>query len=345
MNGMFKNCFSLISVNLNSFNTHIVSDMREMFSGCESLISLNLNNFIIPQSTNCLNMFFGINSRLIFCLDSIKNTPNNIIEQLPENNIQNCLDSCFLNEENKFLISDNKCIDNCTKDENYQYEYDSICYVSCPKRTNVLSDNKYLCKDLMCEYKNKYYNFNQTQCLDNLPDRYYLNDSIKRTIDKCDIPCKRCERKRYCISCNTEDNYYPLFSDVLKNKSFINCYNEMPLGFALEDNAYKPCYYTCKNCSKIGNENNHECSSCISGYDFNLFEKVGNCYTICPFYYFFDDFENYNCTSEKKCPDKFNKLLKEKNKCIDNCAKDNIYQYEYNYTCLEYPPNDSISQN
>ena len=205
MTQMFKNCHSLISLNLNSFDTRNVGDMKEMFWNCKSLISLNLNNFIISQNVNCENMFSGINSKVIYCLDSIKNISNNIIEQLAQNNTQNCSDLCFLNEENKFLLQDNKCIDNCTKDERYIYEYESICYESCPKRTNVLPENKYLCKDLKCEYKNEYYNFSQMECLNYIPDRYYVNDSIENTIDECDIACKRCEEKSFCILCNNED--------------------------------------------------------------------------------------------------------------------------------------------
>ena len=342
MDEMFKNCESLISINLNNFNTQNVLNMKEMFWNCKSLISLNLNNFLISEDTNCLDMFFGINPKLIFCLDSIKYISNKLVEQLPENNTQNCSDSCFLNIENKFLLQDNKCIDNCTKDEKFRYEYNYICYESCPKRTNVITENKYLCKDLMCENKNKYYNYSQMECLDTIPDRYYLNDSVEKTIDECDISCKRCEEKYLCISCNNENNYYPILNDTLTNNSFINCYNEIPYGYALEDNIYKPCYLTCKNCFKIGNETNHECSSCISGYDFNIFEKRGNCYNICQFYYYFDDIEKYQCTPERKCADNYNKLITEKNKCVDNCTKDNIYKYEYNFTCLEFPPNDTI---
>ena len=337
---MFKNCHSLISININNFNTQKVLAMNEMFLNCTSLISLNLNNFIISNKTNCTYMFFGINSKLKYCLDSIISISKNIIKELPRNNIKNCSDSCFSNKQNKFLIQDNKCIDNCTKDEKYIYEYNYICYESCPKRTNVLPDNKNLCIDLLCEYKNKYYNYSQMECLDDIPDRYYLNDSIEKTIDECDITCKRCEDKSLCISCNNNDNYYPILNDTLNNNSFINCYNEIPEGYALEDNIYKPCYYTCKNCSKIGNETNHECTSCKSGYDFNIFEKIGNCYNICEFYYYLDDMEKFHCTSEKKCPENFNKLIKEKNKCIDNCSKDNIYKYEYNFTCLEFLPTD-----
>ena len=43
-----------------------------------------------------------------------------------------------------------------------------------------------------------------------------------------------------------------------------------------------------------------------------------------------------------KCPDEYNKLIKEKNKCIDECNKDNIYKYEYNNICYINCPNNTI---
>ena len=50
-------------------------------------------------------------------------------------------------------------------------------------------------------------------------------------------------------------------------------------------------------------------------------------YNKCQNYFYFDKFNNYICTENKECPGKYNKLIKEKNKCIDECVKDNIYKY------------------
>ena len=46
-----------------------------------------------------------------------------------------------------------------------------------------------------------------------------------------------------------------------------------------------------------------------------------------------------------KCPIKFNKLIEQKNKCIDECYKDDIYKYEYNFSCYEHCPNGINSSN
>ena len=36
---------------------------------------------------------------------------------------------------NKFILEKTKCIDKCENDDTYKYEYDNICYESCPKGT------------------------------------------------------------------------------------------------------------------------------------------------------------------------------------------------------------------
>ena len=47
----------------------------------------------------------------------------------------------------------------------------------------------------------------------------------------------------------------------------------------------------------------------------------------------------------KECPDKY-KLIREKEKCIDNCTKDDTYLFEFNNSCLqECPPNYTIIDN
>ena len=56
-----------------------------------------------------------------------------------------------------------------------------------------------------------------------------------------------------------------------------------------------------------------------------------NCYEKCNYYYYFDETNNFHCT--EICPNKYGKLIKEKNQCIDNCYKDDIYKYEYNDNC------------
>ena len=76
------------------------------------------------------------------------------------------------------------------------------------------------------------------------------------------------------------------------------------------------CFDNCKQCYSEGNEINNNCTQCIPGFTFlNDTESINNnCYKICPFYYYFDKNNGYQCN--KTCNKK--KIL-QKRKCIDEC--------------------------
>ena len=54
--------------------------------------------------------------------------------------------------------------------------------------------------------------------------------------------------------------------------------------------SYKPCYSSCKECIKIGDNYNHQCLECFDNY----YPNDTNCYKNCSYYYYFDD---VTCTS------------------------------------------------
>ena len=58
MRGMFSVCSSLKSINLSSFNTNNVNNMREMFSRCSSLESIDLSSFNTTNVDNMHGMFY-----------------------------------------------------------------------------------------------------------------------------------------------------------------------------------------------------------------------------------------------------------------------------------------------
>lgn len=79
------------------------------------------------------------NDQTIFCINDDK-THNNV------GNIKNnCSDICF--KENKKIILEKKiCLSECSE-EKYIYEYNGICYESCPNG-NFSFDNSFICKEL-----------------------------------------------------------------------------------------------------------------------------------------------------------------------------------------------------
>ena len=69
-----------------------------------------------------------------------------------------------------------------------------------------------------------------------------------------------------------------------------------------------------------------------------------NCYEKCEFYYYFDSENKYHCTPNLECPKETNKLIRDKRKCIENCAIDDTYKYEHFYECYrECPEGTKIS--
>ncbi len=73
--GMFSNCSSLTSLDLSSFNTSNATNIEFMFYVCTSLTSLDLSNLNTSQVTNMYGMFEGCSSLTSLDLSSF-NTSN-----------------------------------------------------------------------------------------------------------------------------------------------------------------------------------------------------------------------------------------------------------------------------
>ena len=103
------------------------------------------------------------------------------------------------------------------------------------------------------------------------------------------------------------------------------------------------CFHSCKSCFDQGDEINHNCKECKEGFIFlNEFITKKNCYNKCPFYYYFNELNQYLCTSNGICPNQYPKFIPIYKKCIDECKKDRIYKYEYNNVCYEHCQDGTI---
>ena len=271
MNGMFENCYSLEYLELGNLNTSLVINMSNMFYNCTSLKSLNLYSFNTNKVISFSQIFFKVNLSNYCINDEI----NDGIKKLLTNFTRmNCSQVCHYNSQKKYILNKNKCINNCNNDKDYIYEYINSCYKSCPNLTHIIENN--ICEnDLIC---NNYYNYEYKGCLDSIPLGYYLNDTRKKTIDKCNIKCNNCTidsvLNDLCITCNTSAGYYPKFNDSLNNITFINCYNGELIGYYLDNDFYYQCHDNCKNCLEKGNIDHNKCTECYSNY--TLID--GNCY-------------------------------------------------------------------
>jgi len=246
-------------------------------------------------------------------------------------NIYRCSDENNCPSEFPFKIIEKKsCIKNCSEEEIFKYPLKDRCYDICPK----------------------YYNYEHTACIDEIPEGFYLNDTEAKTIDKCDEKCSNCDQKsaqlNLCISCNNLDNYYKKENDELNKDGYINCYyqNTTFEGYYLNLNtkSYSPCFEKCKYCIELGIITNHKCTECYKDFTLN----GTNCYEICDYHYYFDLNTIYHCTENKNCPPAFPYEIKQKKQCVKKCSDDDTYKYTHfdNNICYdECPVKTKISQN
>ena len=269
LDNLFNGCSSLISLNISGIDTTSATNIENMFMNCESLLSLDLKNFDISQISEELNIFSGTNQLVNYCINEAN--ASNILIGLYNFTNFNCTYNCFLYTPSQLIVEKMKCIDFCYNDDTYKFEFNNLCYESCPPGTHNSSENSYICEeDLICD---NYYNYEYTDCLDVIPEGYFLNNSELKTIDKCDIKCKTCSlesmQNNLCMTCNNSNNYFQKYNDSSNNNNFIKCYNEGFEGYFLDTNTnmYMPCYSTCKNCNGLGTEHDNKCVECFSDYE------------------------------------------------------------------------------
>ena len=150
-----------------------------------------------------------------------------------------------------------------------------------------------------------------------------------------------------CILCNKEEEYYPINYDNINEKYYqcLHISSKIPkLFFDKENECFKPCYDSCKTCEKKGNEANHNCLSCEAIFTFRENEEKipkNNCVLNCSYPYYFTKDGQYKCSKNPTCITDANLLIKEKNKCIDDCKKDDTYKYQYNGNCIKSCPDNT----
>ena len=163
MDFMFGNCSNLSYLDLSNFKTQNLMDMNYMFRNCYSLIYLNLNLFQINIDTNINGAFDGLSPYIKVCCkdeyiqsylasffiisdcddDCFKKDKKALYYYFDILHGYNCVETCPKNY-NKLIINENKCIDNCTNHNLYQYEYKNSCYEKCPEGT---IENNFICYD------------------------------------------------------------------------------------------------------------------------------------------------------------------------------------------------------
>ena len=284
---MFYGCNSLEYLEISHFDTNKVNNMDGLFNGCSSLTSLNISNFNISLNSIVDNMFSNCNENLIICLNQEEISEYLQTQLNPYTN--NCTYMCVENSHKKYNYEQKKCIDSCNSDETYKFEFNNICYSSCPNGTHNSTNKEYQCeKDSEVEYTyfSEIFSTQLDQSESSLVDTTTPSSENNENII-CDIKCKECtlesKANNLCTLCNINQKYYPKFNDNTNRNNFINCYNQVPGGYYLDNNKniYMPCFSECKNCNEVEEENRNMCNNCYSNYLLNYLY----CFEICNYNY------------------------------------------------------------
>ena len=314
---LFNNCKSLVYINLPNLDLSKPPDFNNMFYGCDNLKYLNIINVNEKSGLDYSNFFNGVPENIIVCINEQK-TPL-LYEQIMKKKcvIRDCLDD--LNEQKVNILSKN---DSCTT---YHFSLDNnTCYEDCDKNYLNENNNSYYYHDKNCIYK-------RNKC---------DTCSIKGLIDY-----------NLCDSCNNDEGFYPMENDPKNKEIYHYCHEKSELQkyyyFDEIDSIFKLCYGSCETCDRKGNDTHHYCLACKYNYiegDTEYFteltkNKYKNCYENCPFYHYFDVNKNkILCTEFSQCPEYYDKLIRKKNECVNNCTDFIDNQYEFKKECLEKCP-------
>ena len=239
---------------------------------------------------------------------------------------------CVFNEQFKYKKNEFK-LSECDNIEGY-----SIIY---PKDIN---DYYILSEEICSGISNSSYVVSSTY----IEEETETNIETEYKLEKCEKSTPESVLKKLCISCNKVKGYYPLKDDSIDNNNeYIECVNNetKPKKFYFNKDHYEQCYERCASCEYGGNENDNNCTSCDEGYIPNPdFNNSNNCVIKCLFYYY-NYYGKYKCTSSFQCPENYHLLIKEKEKCTNDCSKDDIYKFQYNGECWKECPNNTFDEN
>jgi len=324
MRTMFCGCSSLKKINFGNINTSSVESMQALFESCSNLISIDLSNFDTSKVETMEKMFFKCSKLKYLDLSNFNTQKITTIfamfyycQSLIFLNLKNFQISTKVDRTNAFYeISKN--VKYCIQDEN--------------TKTNLIGYKQSICDD-DCFKKNIKIDINNNKCIASCLGQIYYGSTYYK-YEYNNICYDECPTGAYPFFCNGNEC----------NNNISECFDEIPENYYLDiyKKVYKKCFETCKYCYGDGDETNNNCKECITDYTFlneNNFET--NCFIRCDYYYYFDENNKYNCTHEFLCPEEYNKLVSNKNKCINYCKKDDTYQYEYNNICYKECPNNT----
>ena len=230
---------------------------------------INLKNFVENDNLDVYDIFNNVPNNVVICLNE-NNTK--ILEKIQNKNSYrlDCSDDWKIKLVNKTDV----CFGYSNNIIFYKYEYHGEFY------ENLINGN------LINNSPIKY-----CKCVDNDESCLYCSNN---TIMNNSL----------CIKCN--QGYYEKEND--NTNEYKECFKN-PIGYYLDINesVYKRCYFSCEKCEIKGNNKTHNCLECNDNYpvEFKIYNNYSNCFQNCSYYFYFDEDNNYYCTSDNSCPDEY----------------------------------------
>ena len=326
MSSMFEGCSNLENINFTYINTSSVKIMENLFYGCSNLKSLDLSYFDTSEVTSMSFMFYGCKSLIYLDLSNFKTEKVKNINSM----FYYCESLIYLN------IYFFKLNNSVTAYSAFSFlpSYTNYCIKDIDTANNLLGPNISNCSHY-CFQKNRKIDLINHTCIDFCIKNKILYEYNDMCYNKC--PKRTLVNNGLCEDVNCEENNY----------NSTNCLNKIPKGYYYDpkDESFKKCFYSCKTCNGRGRKYYHNCSECKQNLTFVNDSMYGtNCYKKCDYYFYIDDLNTFRCTKKFECPERYNKLILDKKKCIDKCKNDNIYQYEFENRCVISCPNGTFSE-
>ena len=322
MDYIFGSCESLTSIDVSSFNTNNLLSMEGIFSNCSSLNSIDLSNFDTSRTTTMEEMFKGCSKLKII---NLSNFNISLVTNI-DNMFYNCKNLEYINFGNATFQS------NVTNMSDI-FSLTQINLVVCTYDKNLISkilENQCAIND----------------CTDNWKEnRKKIIVENNTCVDNCSLVFDTFEYYSKCYKNCPLGSYKYIYFDSENDFNYNCLYSLEGYYFDEKDLFYKHCYSSCKSCNKGGNDIYHNCLECNENYRYQIeHSNYTNCYSNCSFYYYYNNIKkSYHCTEELKCPVNYNKLIFDKNECIDDCRNDIEYKYNYLNQCYIECPNGTLN--
>ena len=356
MRALFYNCKSLTSIDVSSFETSSVTKISSMFSHCESLKSLDISNFDMSNVISIYSMFSHCYKLITINLGNLTTNAKNYSYLF-----KNCKNLRYINVPNFSPLETNstkeifKGCDSLIYLNLYSFKIDTSLTI---ETNNAFNDNITNLKICINDPDTRTFLFGQDDIGNDCDDICFNSNSKIDIINN--ICIQTCSEKGFNVDynkicykeCPEYTHISPNDNTLCEDNKCKQFYKDREQCIQIEnyyldskDGVYKKCYQSCKYCNGPGIEEKNNCIECRSGFLFlndsayndSLFET--NCFAKCDFYFYFNESNIYQCTENEICPEKYNKLIMHKNKCIDECKNDNIYQYDYKNVCYKNCPN------